>query len=63
MKRRAGPAGLARLGLLHKTPAEYWERYSSEAAERLRAWRPVCHCVDGRPLEVDRCRRCGGWRS
>lgn len=61
---RGGPSDAAARDLLDELPGDYWERWGADTAERIRAQRPRCCCVDHpSPADDGRCSRCYGYRD
>jgi hypothetical protein len=62
---RAGPTDAAAHDLLDELPGSYWQDWSDNAAERIRAKaeRPACVCGAFRKPDFadGRCERCWGW--
>jgi hypothetical protein len=59
-----GPSELAARDLIDQAPGGYFERWSHDAAERIRARaaRPRCVCgAVAAPGPDGRCERCQGW--
>jgi len=59
-----GPSDFAARGLIDDAPRGYFDRWSAEVADRIRAATRPPRCCCQTPAELDaagRCTRCYGW--